>query len=79
MFLDTLALNKGSPLFPTQVMQLLGGVVCITGVTDHKKSFTMKLPLQLLLHLLGVSVLRTHESYQPLLHFGSSTETENTA
>lgn len=36
----------------------------------------MKLPLQLLLHLLGVSILRTHESYQPLLHFGCSTETE---
>lgn len=36
----------------------------------------MKLPLQLLLHLLGVSILRTHESYQPLLHLGCSTETE---
>ena len=36
----------------------------------------MKFPLQLLLHLLGISIFRTHESYQPLLHFGGGTETE---
>lgn len=38
----------------------------------------MKLPLQLLLHLLGVSILGTHDSKQPLLHFGSGTEAETT-